>query len=56
MFFREERGLFENNSSWLVYKLVNIKLEFRESDVSPGKTKVKQGKFIEFISEDEGLF
>ena len=25
------------------------KLEFRESDVLPGKTKVKQGKFIEFI-------
>ena len=26
------------------------KLEFRESDVSPGKTDVKQGKFVEFIS------
>ena len=31
-------------------------LEFRESHVSPGKTKVKQGEFIEFISQDEGLF
>ena len=26
------------------------KLEFRESDVSPGKTEVKQGKFVEFVS------
>ena len=25
------------------------KLEFREPDVSPGKTEVKQGKFVEFI-------
>ena len=25
------------------------KLEFGESDVSPGKTKVKQGKFIDII-------
>ena len=25
------------------------KLEFRKSDVSPGKTKVKQVKFVEFI-------
>ena len=33
-----------------------IKLEFRESDVSPGKTEVKQGKFVEFISLDEGYF
>ena len=26
------------------------KPEFRESDVLPGKTEVKQGKFVEFIS------
>ena len=32
------------------------KLEFKESNMSPGKTKVKQSKFIEFISQDEGLF
>ena len=34
----------------------NSKLEFRESDVSPGKTEVKQGKFIEFISPAKGYF
>ena len=33
-----------------------LKLEFRESDVSPGKTEVKQGKFLEIISPVEGLF
>ena len=32
------------------------KLEFPESDVLPGKTKVKESKFIEFISQEEGLF
>ena len=32
-----------------------LELEFLESDVSSGKSKVKQGKFIEFIYEDEGL-
>ena len=32
------------------------KVEFRESDVSPGKTEVKQGKFIEFISPAKGYF
>ena len=32
------------------------KLEFRESDVSPGKTVVKQGKFVEFISPVKGYF
>ena len=26
------------------------KLEFRESDVSPGKTEVTQGKSVEFIT------
>ena len=26
------------------------KLEFRESDVLPGKTEVKEGKFVKFIS------
>ena len=31
-------------------------LEFKESDVSPGKFEVKQGKIIEFISPDQGLF
>ena len=24
-------------------------IEFRESDVSPGRTEVKQGKFVEYI-------
>ena len=31
-------------------------LEFRESDVSPGKTEVKQGKFVEFISPAKVFF
>ena len=31
-------------------------LEFRESDVSPGQTDVKQGKFVEFISQAKGYF
>ena len=26
----------------------NFKLEFRETDMSPGQTEVKQGKFVEF--------
>ena len=34
----------------------NIKLEIRESDVSPGQTEVKQGKFVEFISRAKGCF
>ena len=35
---------------------VKYKLEFRESDVSPGKTEVKDGKFVEFISTAKGYF
>ena len=31
-------------------------LELRASDVSPAKTEVKQGLFVEFISPGEGLF
>ena len=31
-----------------------LTLEFRESNVSPGKTDVKQGKFVEFISPAKG--
>ena len=33
-----------------------LRLEFGESDVSPGKTEVKQGKFIEFISLTKGYY
>ena len=33
-----------------------LKLEFREWDMSPGKTKAKQGKFVDSISKDERLF
>ena len=33
-----------------------IKLEFRESVVSLGKTEVKQDKFVEFISSAKGYF
>ena len=32
------------------------KIEFRESDVSPGKTEVKQGKFVKFISPTKSYF
>ena len=33
-----------------------LTLEFWESDVSPGKTEVKQGKFVEFISPAKDYF
>ena len=33
-----------------------MKLEFQEEDVSPGKTEVKQGKFVEFISPAKDYF
>ena len=33
-----------------------FRLEFRELDVSPGKTAVQRGKFIEFISPTKGYF
>ena len=37
------------------YIQIRIKtLELRESDVSPGKTEVNQGKFVEFISRAKG--
>ena len=31
-------------------------IEFRESDVSPGRTEVKQGKFVEYFFPAEGYF
>ena len=31
-------------------------IEFRESDVSPGRTEVKQGKFVEYIFPTKGYF
>ena len=33
-----------------------FELEFQESDVSPGKTEVKQGKCVKFISLVKGYF
>ena len=34
-----------------------LKLEFRESDVSPGKTEVKQGEFCRiYIPREKGYF
>ena len=33
-----------------------MNLEYRESEVSPEKTQVKQGKFVEFISPVKGCF
>ena len=32
------------------------KLDFRESEVSPGQTEVKQGKFVDFFSCAKGYF
>ena len=32
----------------------HFKLEFQEMAVSPGKTEVKQGKLVEFISPAKG--
>ena len=34
---------------WALFKKKK-RLEFRESDASPGQTGVKQGKFVKFIS------
>ena len=34
----------------------NIGLEFQEIDVLPGKTEIKQNKFVEFISPLKGYF
>ena len=31
-------------------------IEFRESDVSPGRTEVKQGKFVKYIFRAKGYF
>ena len=31
-------------------------IEFRESDVSSGRTEVKQGKFVEYIFPTKGYF
>ena len=31
-------------------------IEFRESDVSPGRTEVKRGKFVEYIFPGKGYF
>ena len=31
-------------------------IEYRESDVSPGRTEVKQGKFVEYIFLAKGYF
>ena len=33
-----------------------LELEFQESDVSPGQTDVKQGKFVECISPAKGYY
>ena len=31
-------------------------IEFRESDLSPGRTEVKQGKFVDYIFLAKGSF
>ena len=38
------------------YSEFHYTLEFRESNVMPGKTEVKQGKFVKFISPAKGYF
>ena len=40
---------------WSIHWMIQYNL-FRESDVSPGQTEIKQGKFVDFISPGEGLF
>ena len=42
--------LHENQASAL------YDIEFRESDVLPGRTEVKQGKFVEYIFLAKGYF
>ena len=42
--------------TFYVHKVSIIKLEFRESDMSPGQTEIKQAKFVEFISRTKDYF
>ena len=43
-------------------KIIKIKasalyeIDFRESDVSPGRTEVKEGKFVSYIFPTKGYF
>ena len=46
----------QNSVFFLKVVMLHITQEFRESDVSPGKTEVKQGKFVQFISPVKGYF
>ena len=41
---------------WAVKKQTKQTLEFRESDVLPGKTEVKHGKFVTFTSPAKDYF
>ena len=36
--------------------MMKQRLELRESDVWPGKTEVKQGKFVKFVFPVKGYF
>ena len=63
---QQERSLFELLLCLEIYDLELFHeissvdafktLEFRKSDVSPGKTEVKQGKFVKFICPAKGYF
>ena len=47
-------GILLTNGIMQNQKKKKKKIEFRESDVTPGKTEVKQGKFVQVISPAKG--
>ena len=49
-FQTDDHKVARNMHAIMAKTKTNNKLEFRESDVSSGKTEVKQGKFVKFIS------
>ena len=55
LILRTDNNKAKPTLTWL-FSLLTKELEFRELDVSPGKTEVKQGKFVEFISPAKGYF
>ena len=55
LIWRPDNNKAKPTLTWL-FSLLTKELEFRELDVSPGKTEVKQGKFVEFISPAKGYF
>ena len=53
LIWRPDNNNAKPTLTWL-FSLLTKELEFQELDVSPGKTEVKQGKFVEFISPAKG--